>query len=228
MRSFLLTIFLFSFNCVGGKICISSEVVFNKWKQHCAMGVVLGLCSHRTAHSTFDSHAQNVDVVVQTANAMKDKLAHDSTVFGAKLDVVSRSIDQMNLYDLSDFKVEDPVEIPDVLLACIGYLKKDQRLKVRGLFRIPGDHFFILKLKQDISVIKNEPVTVDTLESLHAESHAVANVLKSFLKDLAEPLLTYSQFVEVGKSSEIEFARLEELLDSLPILNKVQLLIRVC
>jgi hypothetical protein len=181
-----------------------------------------------------DGRNTNEDVdaqqILNRAQQINAQYAHDNSVFGASLDTVAKSFDQENLYDLRCFDVEGAVEIPDVLLACIGYLKRKDRLKVLGIFRIPGDHYMILRLKQEISRIKDEPVTADSIEKMNPEPHSVANVLKSFLKELAEPLLTYdlySEFVALGreeKSPSDEGAKSQEItaiIDKMPRLNRV-------
>jgi len=171
---------------------------------------------------------ENVEAqqILDRAQAVTEQYAHDSTVFGASLETVAKSVDRDNLYDLRCFDIEGAFEIPDVLLACIGYLKRKDRLKERGLFRVPGDHYMILRLKQEISRIKNEPVTADSIEGMKAEPHSVANVLKNFLKELSEPLLTfdlYAEFISLGreeKALEGNNEAISRILDKLPPLNK--------
>ena len=166
--------------------------------------------------------------ILNRAQQINAQYAHDSSVFGASLQSVTKSFDQENLYDLRCFDIEGAVEIPDVLLACIGFLKRKDRLKERGLFRIPGDHYMILRLKQEISRIKGDALTADAIEQMSAEPHSVANVLKSFLKELSEPLLTfelYPEFVALGREEKSAAADRSEdmarIIDKMPPLNRV-------
>jgi hypothetical protein len=127
---------------------------------------------------------------------------------------------------LKDFGISGPIEIPQVVLACIEFLKRNERLKEKGIFRIPGDRYKILKLKQDISQIKDKPFTVDELENLQAITHTVANVIKSFLRELAEPLLTfalYSELINQGKKSadDINYDELTGIIAKMPQINRV-------
>jgi hypothetical protein len=166
--------------------------------------------------------------VAQVAQSKEAEFAHDQSVFGASLrDVPMVKVEC--LYNLQAMGVGGTVQVPEVLVACIMFLMKNERIREKGLFRIPGDRYHILKLKQDISNMKGKPVTVDELENLQVFTHTVANVMKTFLRELSEPLLTfalYSEFIKCGRSplDNISFEELNQLLNQLPEINRVSLL----
>lgn len=71
---------------------------------------------------------------------------------------------------------------------CIGWLLNC--LNEEGLFRIPGSTSKVRKLKNafDAGVIDSEDYYRDT--------HTIAGTLKSYLRELPEPLLTYGLYNE--------------------------------
>lgn len=160
-------------------------------------------------------------LVMDNAAKMHDQYAHDNSVFGAKITTCPASIDRENLYDLRCFDVEGAIEIPDVMLACVSFLKRKNRLRERGLFRIPGDYKTILRLKMEMSNFKEKPLDADALEAMNADPHSIANVFKSFLKELAEPLLTYEMYDPfVGAAKEGREVEATNLIYQLPNPNR--------
>ena len=74
--------------------------------------------------------------------------------------------------------------------------------------------------------MKDKPVTVDELENLKVITHTVANVMKTFLRELSEPLLTfqlYSEFIKQGRNpiENINYDELDTLLKQIPQNNRV-------
>ena len=79
-------------------------------------------------------------------------------------------------------------EISIVIEMCIGWLLNS--LNEEGLFRIPGSTSKVRKLKNafDAGILDPEEYCRDT--------HTIAGTLKSYLRELPEPLLTYNLYNE--------------------------------
>lgn len=77
-------------------------------------------------------------------------------------------------------------EIALVIEACIGCLLHN--LKEEGLFRIPGSSSKVRKLKNGFDA------GIVNLEEQVNDPHSVAGTLKSYLRELPEPLLTFSLY----------------------------------
>lgn len=63
-------------------------------------------------------------------------------------------------------------------------------IKTEGIFRIPGDNLYMENLK--VVLEKNEIIPVMTHKAHFI--HSIAGVLKLFIRDLAEPLMTHAAF----------------------------------
>lgn len=85
-------------------------------------------------------------------------------------------------------------EVALVIEACVGCLLHN--LNEEGLFRIPGSSSKVKKLKSGFDV------GIVNLEEQINDPHSVAGTLKSYLRELPEPLLTlslYSRWIEAAK-----------------------------
>ncbi|CAG2115838.1 unnamed protein product, partial [Medioppia subpectinata] len=96
-------------------------------------------------------------------------------------------------------------EISIVIETCVGCLLNN--LSEEGLFRIPGSTSKVRKLKNafDAGIVDFEEYVRDT--------HTVAGALKSYLRELPEPLFTYSlyhEWITAAKISDTD-ARLQAL-----------------
>jgi len=73
----------------------------------------------------------------------------------------------------------------------------------------------------EISNFKDKHVDADALEAMSADPHSVANVFKSFLKELAEPLLTYDMYdAFVGAAKQGHESEACSLIYQLPNPNR--------
>lgn len=79
-------------------------------------------------------------------------------------------------------------EVATVIETCIAWLLHN--IDEEGLFRIPGSTSKVKKLKSSF-----DAGFVDLEEHVH-DPHTVAGCLKSYLRELPEPLLTYALYPE--------------------------------
>jgi len=80
--------------------------------------------------------------------------------------------------------------IPPVVRACVDHLSLSDIIDTEGIFRRSGNISRINELKRKI----NEGNIIDMSSE---DNHVVAGLLKTFLRDLAEPLLTYELYDEI-------------------------------
>eukprot|EP00056_Hartaetosiga_gracilis_P008750 m.125893 g.125893 ORF g.125893 m.125893 type:complete len:453 (-) comp12986_c0_seq3:1771-3129(-) len=109
--------------------------------------------------------------------------------------------------------------VPYVIEACVKRIKQDG-LDVVGIFRLPGSHAEVKELKQAFSQARLPPIH-------EADVHSVASLLKEYLRQLPEPLLTYGlydSFMDITQdmkqhngSKDVEL--LKPLVKSLPYNN---------
>jgi len=112
-------------------------------------------------------------------------------------------------------KLGDCEGVPTVVIETINYLENNNGTVTEGIFRIPGKASLIEELKAQY----DKKGSVD-LSEVH-DVHSVAGLLKQYLRELPEPLLTYwlyDSYVEVGKiEHHIERClELKSLLQALP------------
>jgi len=117
-------------------------------------------------------------------------------------------------------------EIAFVLEECILFIL-DTAMDVEGLFRLAGSASKIKKLKAafDAGIVD--------MEDFVNEIHAVTGVLKLYLRELPEPLLTFELYDEWIESSRIKdrdtrLQSLWSLIERLPQQNKANLRYLVC
>lgn len=80
--------------------------------------------------------------------------------------------------------------IPPIVRKCVDCLSITGVIDTEGLFRRSGSYAVINDLKRRVNAGENVDFTdVDT--------HAIAGLLKSFLRDLTEPLLTFELYDEI-------------------------------
>ncbi|XP_050741826.1 rho GTPase-activating protein 68F isoform X2 [Drosophila biarmipes] len=82
--------------------------------------------------------------------------------------------------------------IPPIVRKCVDSLSITGVIDTEGIFRRSGNHSEIMALKERV----NRGEDVD-LKSVNV--HVIAGLLKSFLRDLAEPLLTFELYEDVTR-----------------------------
>lgn len=106
------------------------------------------------------------------------------------------------MYSLLEKNCGDP--IPPIVKSCINYLEQDTCLDTEGIFRRSG----VVPVVKDVQRAFNqgEKVNFDELESTHGSDvsvHVAAVILKSFLRELTEPLLTFCLYDDVINFQQI-------------------------
>lgn len=92
----------------------------------------------------------------------------------------------------------DEVGIPIVVRACVEFLRTTS-LDLEGLFRVSGN---MLDCKKVANLFRMGDVTPK--DFMDIDPHAVAGVLKKFLRELPEPLLSYDLFDSLIEASKID------------------------
>ncbi|XP_035220527.1 ralA-binding protein 1-like [Stegodyphus dumicola] len=135
--------------------------------------------------------------------------SEEKPIFGVPLQVaVERS------------KSHDGIELPVVVRECIDYIE-EHGLACEGIYRISG-------LKSKIGQLKAQYNKGEKVYLYEHEPHVVANLLKQFLRDLPEPVLTFElkpKFEEAAalKNERKKVETLEKLLNELPNCNRLLL-----
>lgn len=117
-------------------------------------------------------------------------------------------------------KCHDGIELPCMLRECIDYIE-EHGLSCEGIYRISGVKSKVQFLKDCYN--KHLPVYLEEYEP-----NIVASLLKTFLRELPEPVLTTSMMPKFEEASVIksEKKRVEQflkLIDDLPVCNKTLL-----
>lgn len=74
---------------------------------------------------------------------------------------------------------------------CVDSLSITGVIDTEGIFRRSGNYSDILALKQKVNA------GADDVDFKETNTHVVAGLLKSFLRELSEPLLTYELYEEI-------------------------------
>ncbi|XP_030386410.1 rho GTPase-activating protein 68F isoform X2 [Scaptodrosophila lebanonensis] len=85
--------------------------------------------------------------------------------------------------------------IPPIVRKCVDSLSITGMIDTEGIFRRSGNHAEIMALKERVN--RGEDVDLKNVNV-----HVIAGLLKSFLRDLSEPLLTFELYDEVTKFLE--------------------------
>lgn len=103
---------------------------------------------------------------------------------------------QVSLQFIKEHNNGDP--IPRVVKECILYLSSDSALETEGIFRRSAS----TKLVHEVQALFNEgkPVNFEDYNDIHVP----AVILKSFLRELEEPLLTFDLYEDVMTFQELE------------------------
>lgn len=131
-------------------------------------------------------------------------------VFGSSLSVLISNDSEENDEQIIPFLVEE----------CIVYLNRDDVLKNEGLFRQSGKSTDIQDMKRSYDAGKY--ITLFNA----SDPHVVTGLLKLYLRSLPEPLIpfsSYEQFISYQKSSRGEMDKFRQLIDDLPLQNKILL-----
>ncbi|KAI6382750.1 hypothetical protein MCOR25_000559 [Pyricularia grisea] len=113
------------------------------------------------------------------------------------------------------------VPLPAVVYRCIQYLEANNALNEEGIFRLSGSNVVIKQLRERFNTESDVNLIAD--EAYH-DIHAVASLLKLYLRELPTTILTrdlHMHFVSVTEmpNSAAKIAALNELVDRLPTAN---------
>lgn len=120
--------------------------------------------------------------------------------------------------DLSEQMIRDNVEVPPIMQKCCEAIEK-YGIRSQGIYRISGTTSKVTNLKQRLDR-DLDSVDLDTPE-WSGDINNVASVLKMWLRELPDPLLTYSLhqgFIEAAKieNDRLRHIRLHERVNELP------------
>ncbi|KAG9467766.1 hypothetical protein GDO78_014363 [Eleutherodactylus coqui] len=120
---------------------------------------------------------------------------------------------------LLDFAPATSPMVPNLVIQCVNEIEK-KGLKERGLYRISGCDRQVKELKQKLLNGK-----VKSHQLAKEDIHTVCGVLKDFLRNLSEPLLTFalhSQFLEAADILDVCESKREicQTVHALPSANK--------
>jgi len=88
------------------------------------------------------------------------------------------------------------VLLPSPVYRCIEYLEYKSASEEEGIFRLSGASSVIKTLKERF----NNEGDVKLVDGKHYDVHAVASVLKAYLRELPESVLTSSLLVDLVKA----------------------------
>ncbi|KAJ3131163.1 hypothetical protein HK100_006709 [Physocladia obscura] len=142
---------------------------------------------------------------------MKKKTADTARlVFGAPLEQA-----------LSISRISNDIELPAVVYRCIEYLDCNKAAQEEGIYRLSGTTTAIQQLKNLFNSDSDVDLLNDTITNIDmVDVHAVAGLLKLYLRDLPAPILTVAlqkEFVDIAKLDDrndrvIELCRLTKKL----------------
>ncbi|KAG8176502.1 hypothetical protein JTE90_006339 [Oedothorax gibbosus] len=141
--------------------------------------------------------------------SIDEEIIEDKVIFGIPLQVaVERS------------KSHDGINLPVIVREFIDYIE-EHGLACEGIYRISG-------LKSKLRNLKNQYNLGQKVYLYEHEPHVVASLLKQFLRDLPEPILTASltpKFEEAAalKNELKKKELLQKLLNELPVCNRLLL-----
>ncbi|KAI0385891.1 RhoGAP-domain-containing protein [Hypomontagnella monticulosa] len=117
------------------------------------------------------------------------------------------------------------VPLPAVVYRCIQYLDLKNAIREEGIFRLSGSNVVIKQLRERFNVEGDVNLLTD---NTYYDIHAVASLLKLYLRELPTTILTrdlHMKFVEVTEMSnqQEKIASLAELVQQLPQANETLL-----
>ncbi|GFT16991.1 ralA-binding protein 1-A [Nephila pilipes] len=141
--------------------------------------------------------------------SIDQEIKEDKPIFGVPLHVA-----------VEKSKSHDGIELPVVVRECIDYIE-EHGLACEGIYKISG-------LKSKVRNLKNQYNRGEKVYLYEHEPHIVASLLKQFLRDLPEPILTAalaSKFEEAAalKNEQKKLETLQKLMNELPNCNRLLL-----
>lgn len=117
----------------------------------------------------------------QTNDSIEEDKLPRSTQFGVTLKFINTNSPCLNY-------------IPPIVRKCVDSLSLTGVIDTEGIFRRSGTYSTIGTLKKQVNSGQSDEVDFKDIDT-----HVLAGLLKSFLRDLSEPLLTYELYDEIVK-----------------------------
>ena len=134
----------------------------------------------------------------------------------------ARAIFGIPLADAAEYSQPTCINIclPSPVYRCIEYLEDKDAASEEGIFRLSGSNTMIKSLKERFDNERD----VNLLEGDYVDVHAVASLLKLYLRELPDTVLTRDKFIDFQKvlgkiwfsSAFVLFANLKQRLKSAP------------
>ncbi|XP_032073466.1 rac GTPase-activating protein 1-like isoform X2 [Thamnophis elegans] len=99
---------------------------------------------------------------------------------------------------LADFAPSKPPLVPPIVVQCVVQIEK-HGLQEAGLYRVPGAEALVREWKDKLLSARGALPSLD----LVADVHVICGILKSFLRNLKEPLVTFCLHSAFLKAAEI-------------------------
>ncbi|CAD6911044.1 unnamed protein product [Tilletia controversa] len=118
--------------------------------------------------------------------------------------------------------VSEGLGLPSVVYRCIEYLERKQAFKEEGIYRLSGSSAVIKSLKDRFNTVGDVDLLAPGVE--YYDPHAVAGLLKTFLRELPESVLTRELHFEFLRVNDVPDRRdrvreLGRLVCMLPLAN---------
>lgn len=156
---------------------------------------------------------QATNGLVLCSSSLQERLELVSLIEGSIAGSVTHPVFQVPLETCMENQRDRSINVPEVLALTCDYLMQ-HGLGVEGIFRLSGAKREITSIVSKFN--RKEKVV---LENETADEHTVAGVLKQWVRNLPEPLLTF-HLTDGFLRSECNPTVLQELISSLPPLNK--------
>ena len=143
---------------------------------------------------------------------VRRRLVH-GPVFGVKLDAVVASTHLIELYEEAD---DLPDELyhwrycPSIVVRCLQFLNREDRLEEEGIYRVPGSNQTVLDLKNDF----DEHGDVHIAARRRVQTADVASLLKLYLRELPTPIVSDTQAGDLLARYDLDEKQLSLALNS--------------
>ncbi|WBW72172.1 RhoGAP Rga7 [Schizosaccharomyces osmophilus] len=122
--------------------------------------------------------------IVESNNKPQSPVSDSTILFGAHLEAIL---------------LREHSNVPNVVVQCTTQIETFG-LNIQGIYRIPSSAAKVLALRQQFT---KEPLTIlNSAKDYGNDVHSLADLLKSFFRELSEPLIPnqhYNDFIDAGK-----------------------------
>lgn len=161
---------------------IAPETISGKKRGHSKKRSLFGFRSNKSSEDNGSSHKHERSLSRHRPTASK-AFPSSKVVFGAPLAEAAKHFAPQGI----------DVLLPAPVFRCIEYLEYKQAINEEGIFRLSGANLTIKALKERFN---NEGDVKLVQDGQYHDVHAVASLLKAYLRDLPESVLTQAMQVE--------------------------------